>query len=50
LQTVEISRRAGNRAGGLPFTLVLDRKGNIVRTALGELKEDQLDAWIGALL
>jgi thiol-disulfide isomerase/thioredoxin len=50
LQTVEISRKAGNRAGGLPFTLVLDRQGAIARTALGGLKEDQLDAWIGALL
>ena len=49
-QTVEVSRQAGNRAGGLPFTLVLNREGAIVETALGGLKEDRLERWISGLL
>lgn len=50
IDTVEISRQAGNRIGVLPFTLVLDRSGQIVGRELGEAKEAKLDALIRPLL
>ena len=50
LQAMEISRAAGNRAGALPFTVVLDRRGSVADTALGKLSEDRLDALILGLL
>ncbi|MFN7088089.1 MAG: TlpA family protein disulfide reductase [Burkholderiales bacterium] len=49
-ESVEISRKAGNRIGALPFTLIVDRNGNIVATRLGEVKEAQLQAMLAPLL
>ena len=43
LDTIELLRQAGNRAGVLPYTLVIDRKGNLVRREPGGLKEAQLE-------
>ena len=48
--TVDISRHAGNRVGALPFTLILDRSGQIVGIVLGGLKEAKLDGMIQPLL
>lgn len=43
--TISLMRAAGNSSGGLPYTVVLDRKGNTVATLLGKLDEKQvLDA------
>ena len=39
---LELSRTLGNTAMALPFTLVLDRDGKIVRTQLGPLPPEQL--------
>lgn len=50
IDTVEISRQAGNRIGALPFTLVFDRNGRIVSRELGETKETKLDALVQSLL
>ena len=44
LETIELLRQAGNRAGVLPYTLVIDRKGNIVRREPGGLKEARLES------
>lgn len=49
IETVELSRQAGNRIGALPFTLVIDRGGKIAATQLGEFKEAKLDAVIQPL-
>lgn len=49
IETVELSRKAGNRAGGLPFTMVFDRRGRLAGTALGEVKEPKLEAILAAL-
>jgi thiol-disulfide isomerase/thioredoxin len=49
-QIIEITRRLGNRAGGLPFTVVLDREGRLVTTHLGLLSEAQLERLVKPLL
>lgn len=50
VKTVEMSRRAGNHIGALPFTLVIDRNGKIVGTVLGTIKEDKFQGIIESLL
>jgi thiol-disulfide isomerase/thioredoxin len=50
LQIIDITRRLGNRAGGLPFTVVLNREGHLVATHLGLLTEAQLERLITPLL
>ena len=50
VQIIDITRRLGNRAGGLPFTIVLDREGRLVTTHLGLLSEAQLERLITPLL
>ena len=49
LETMQLVRMAGNRAGVLPYTLVLDRAGNLVSRELGGLKEARLDSLIRPL-
>jgi thiol-disulfide isomerase/thioredoxin len=50
LETVDLLRRLGNRAGGLPYTVILDRQGELVATHLGVLTEPQLDRLLAPLL
>ena len=50
MDMVELSRRAGNRLGALPFTLVMDRTGTIVSVQLGVVKEAKLEPMLEALL
>ena len=50
LEAIELSRKAGNRFGALPFTLILDRSGKIIATELGGLTQARLEAIIGSLL
>jgi thiol-disulfide isomerase/thioredoxin len=40
----------GNKQGALPFSVLIDAKGMIVKTVLGGLHEDDLDALIKAHL
>lgn len=35
---IELARRTGNRAGGLPYTVVLDRNGRIAHVELGAIQ------------
>ena len=42
---IELSRRLGNAAGGLPFTLLIGRNGRVLERHSGEIKPDQLGAW-----
>jgi peroxiredoxin len=39
---IELIRRLGNRTGGLPYTVVLDRSGVLVKSHLGALREGEL--------
>jgi thiol-disulfide isomerase/thioredoxin len=50
LETLEQLRQAGNRAGVLPYTLVLDRKGNLVSREPGGVKEAPLESLVKLLL
>jgi thiol-disulfide isomerase/thioredoxin len=47
--TVEISRLAGNKRRVLPYTIILDRRGEIVATAMGGLTQDKLEAIVNPL-
>jgi len=47
---IELARRAGNRLGGLPFTVVLDRNGKAVQSHLGPLNRQKLEAIVLPLL
>jgi thiol-disulfide isomerase/thioredoxin len=48
-EVIEITRRLGNRAGGLPYTVILDRRGALASTHLGALSSAALDAALGPL-
>lgn len=38
----ELSRQLGNQGGGLPFTVIIGRDGQVKKTYLGRLKMDDL--------
>ena len=44
IETLTASKELGNRAGVLPFTVVLDRTGKVAYTHAGALTEAVLDA------
>lgn len=50
VDSIELLRQVGNRAGVLPYTLVLDRKGNLVSREPGGIKEAKLERLILPLL
>jgi thiol-disulfide isomerase/thioredoxin len=45
----ELTRQLGNQAGGLPFTVLIGRDGQVKKTYLGRLKLDQLRKDLTAL-
>ena len=47
---IELSRDLGNSVAALPFTVVLDRRGEVAWSHLGAVKEPQFDALIAKLL
>lgn len=49
-EVVELLRQLGNKAGSLPFTVILDRDSNIVTTHLGGLNEDELEKLLSKAL
>jgi hypothetical protein len=40
------AKNMGNPSSALPFTLMVDRKGAIIKTKLGKISEDELSSWI----
>lgn len=50
LETMELLRQSGDRAGVLPYTLVIDRRGNLISQEPGGLKEPRLEGIIQPLL
>lgn len=50
LEAMELARKLGNHAGGLPFSVVVDRQGRIVKTETGILSESKLTSLIQSLL
>jgi thiol-disulfide isomerase/thioredoxin len=49
LDGIELARQAGNRLGGLPFTVVFDRRGEVVHSQLGGVNEQKLEALVQPL-
>ena len=47
---IAITKAYGNRLGVLPFTVIVDRKGNIVHRQRTELTFEQVEAMIKPLL
>lgn len=45
LQGADLSRSLGNVSGGLPFTVLVHERGNIIQRKLGKLSEDDLTRW-----
>lgn len=50
LDAVELSRKAGNKAGVLPYTLVLDHQGKIAASLVGGISEARMRAQLDPLL
>jgi len=50
VEAMDVARALGNKSGALPFTVVLDRSGNVVKTHLGLLTEAELTAILAPLL
>lgn len=49
-KVMPIMQALGNPSAGLPFTVVIDRQGNIVLTKLGRLSRQEIDAAFSAAL
>jgi thiol-disulfide isomerase/thioredoxin len=47
---LDLARAAGNRLGGLPFTVIIDRQGRAARVELGVLDEQKLAPMLDRLL
>ena len=47
---VDLSKSLGNQLSALPFTIVIDRQGNVATTQLGPFKPDKLRATVDSLL
>ena len=43
IAVIEVTRRLGNKAAGLPYTVVVDRSGRVVKTHLGAISEAELE-------
>jgi len=50
VDAIHLTRGLGNRAGALPYTIVLDRHGGVAATHLGLLSEAQLEQMLRPLL
>ncbi len=50
MNIIEIATQAGNRSGGLPFTVILNRKGEWVSSESGALDEQKLGFLVEPLL
>jgi thiol-disulfide isomerase/thioredoxin len=50
IDAVEVSRAFGNELGALPFTVIIDRQGRVVRTELGGTNEAKLGPVVEPLL
>ena len=46
MDVIDLTRRLGNKAAGLPYTIVLDRTGRVVKTHLGGISEVELESAI----
>jgi hypothetical protein len=47
---LDLVRKLGNKAGGLPYTVFLDRAGEPRKTKLGALRQPELEGLLDELL
>jgi thiol-disulfide isomerase/thioredoxin len=45
MEGVDLSAKLGNTQGGLPFTVVFDRRGTVVARRVGALERSHLERW-----
>jgi len=50
MEAVDLARKIGNRLGGLPFTVVIDRSGRIVASEVGGLTLARMEKIVSPLL
>jgi len=50
LNAIELSKQLGNRLGGLPYTVVVTRDGEVAHRQPGEMKKDELESILQGLL
>lgn len=50
LAGIDLAKRIGNTEGGLPYTVIVGRNGQIVSTQLGTLSFEKLEATVKPLL
>jgi peroxiredoxin len=50
IETMDLARDVGDRAGVLPFSLIIDRKGRVVATVIGILKPERLEKELQPLI
>lgn len=50
LQAIELSKKLGNRLGGLPYTVVVRPGGELEHRQPGEMKKDELEVILQRLL
>jgi len=50
VELIDLTRQLGNRASGLPFTVILDRSGKIANVHLGGISEEELARQLRPLL
>jgi thiol-disulfide isomerase/thioredoxin len=50
VDSIELARKLGNRAGLLPFTVIVSRDGKVVATEIGAMKEAKLEPLLASLL
>jgi thiol-disulfide isomerase/thioredoxin len=50
LEAIDLTKALGNRAGVLPFTVVLGRDGTIASREVGAVKEAHIEALVSTLL
>jgi thiol-disulfide isomerase/thioredoxin len=48
LHGTELTKKLGNQAGGLPFTLVLDARGRVIQRKLGKLTAEDINSWVSS--
>jgi len=46
----ELGQALGNRAGALPYTVLIAPNGRVIQRKLGQIKPDELRAWLDAQL
>lgn len=46
----ELARQLGNVSGALPYTVLVDRTGNVVQSKLGRLRAPELRGWLNTHL